>query len=288
MEYRHLKLEKDGHILTCRMSNPPDQTLTLRMIGELHHLMNEIAHDKSIRVFLCTGEDNTFLRWVQLTELQDEAVKGAGNKGAMEEPDTPEGEQLMLLSQYHNYLGALHQLAMRIQGMPFVTVAAINGNVGGGGCEFSLAFDFRLMKDIPEATFALPQSSFGIVPGGGGVYYALQNMGRARALDLLLHGDFIPAAEALELGMVSRVFSAETYDADVQAFVENFAKRAPLSMRIIKEMVNEATRPGMLESHVREQDGLRKTIYSEDFQHAISMWINNPSFDDYKPVFKGK
>lgn len=288
MKYRHLKLEKEDHILTCRMSNPPDQTLTLRMIGELHHLMNNIEHDDSIRVLVCTGENNTFLKWVQLTELQDEAVKGAGHQSEMEEPDTPEGEQLMLLSQYHNYIGALHQLAMRIQGLPFVTVAAINGNVGGGGCEFSLAFDFRLMKDIPEATFALPQSSFGIVPGGGGVYYTLQNLGRARTLDLLLHGDFIPAPKALELGMVSRLYAAETYDADVRAFVENFAKRAPLSMRIIKEMVNAATREGMVESHIREQDGLRKTIYSEDFKHAISMWINNPDFDAYKPNFKGK
>lgn len=286
MEYKHLKLEREEHILTCRMSNPPDQTLTLRMIGELHHLMNSIEKDETIRVLHCTGENNTFLRWVQLTELQDEAVKGADHQSAMKEPETKAEEELMLLSQYPNYIGALHQLAMRIQNLPCVTVAAINGNVGGGGCEFSLAFDFRLMKDIPEATFALPQSSFGIVPGGGGVYYALQNLGRARTLDLLLHGDFIPAQVALEIGMVSRLYSAETYDDDVRAFVENFANRAPKSMRIIKKLVNEATRAGMVESHIREQDGLRETIYSEDFKNAIAMWISNPSFDAYKPVFK--
>lgn len=179
------------------MSNPPDQTFNLRMMGELHHLMNDIEHDEDIRVFLCTGENNTFLRWVELTELQDEAVKGEGHHAKTSEPESKAAEQLMLLNQYHNYIGALHQLAMRIQELKFVTVAAINGNVGGGGCEFSLAFDFRLMKNIPEATFALPQSSFGIVPGGGGVYYALQYLGRARALDLLLHGKFIPAETAL-------------------------------------------------------------------------------------------
>lgn len=269
MDYQHLFLERSGHILTCRMHNPPNQTLNVQMLHELHHMLDTIETDEELRVLVVTGTDDVFLRWMELTEIRS----------------ISHGEREVAIPTAIN---ANHTLARRIEALPVVTIAAINGNVGGGGCEFSLSFDFRLMKDSPTATFALPQSSFGLVPGGSGAWYALKYLGRAKALDILLHGEFLPPSVALELGLISRLYSEESFDAEVKAFAEKFAARAPLAMRGIKRMVNAGTNQDQLNFMAMESSEISKIIVSEDAKHALDMWMNNPDPEAYKPVFKGK
>ncbi|WP_321490079.1 enoyl-CoA hydratase/isomerase family protein [uncultured Hyphomonas sp.] len=269
MDYQHLILEREGHILTCRMHNPPNQTLNTQMLYELHDMLSAVEQDDNLRVLVVTGTDDVFLRWMELTEMQSLA----------------HGERQIDIPAVVN---ANHTLARRIEALPVVTIAAINGNVGGGGCEFSLSFDFRLMKDSPTATFALPQSSFGLVPGGSGGWYALKYLGRAKALDILLHGDFLQPSTALELGLISRLYSEEDFDSEVKAFAEKFAARAPLAMRGIKRLVNAGTNQDQLNFMAQEAKEIMQIIVSEDAQHALDMWLSNPDPEAYNPQFKGK
>lgn len=287
MEYRHLKLNRDGHVLTCTMSNPPEQTFTTRMHGELHHLLTTIEQDDTIRVFVCRGEDGVFIRWMDLTELQG-ISEGTSNKDIYDAPGSKAQDLLEIMSNFPTKLTAIHMLAIRIQNLKCVTIAIIDGVVGGGGCEFSLAFDFRIFKDVPEATFALPQSSFGLVPGGGGAWFCVKMLGRAKALDLLLHGEFMPPREALELGLISRLYAPETFEEETQAFIENMAKRAPLAMRGVKELVNYGTNAELTNFLMKEVDELAKVLFSEDVQQALGMWLANPDIEAYKPEFKGR
>ena len=185
MEYKHLKVEKDAHLVKCTMSNPPLQTFNTRMMGELNHLIGTIETDPSVRVFVCTGENGVFLRWMELTELQ---ALAEGRQDILDAPGTKAQNLLEIMQQMPSSITPIHQLSMRIQKLDCVTVAAMNGVVGGGGCEFSLSFDFRLMEDIEDGSFALPQTSFGLVPGGGGAWHCIRLLGRAKALDVLLHG----------------------------------------------------------------------------------------------------
>lgn len=269
MAYQHLILDRDGHILTCRLSNPPNQTLNVQMLYELHDMLDMIEKDDDLRVLVVTGSDGVFIRWMELSELQ---TLSAGEVRA-EIPST---------------ITANHALGRRIESLNVVTIAAINGQVGGGGCEFSLAFDFRLMMDSPTATFALPQSSFGLVPGGGGLWYCLKYLGRAKTLDLLLHGEFLPPSVALELGLISRLYPEDTFEAEVRAFAEKFAAKAPLAMRGIKRLVNYGTNQDQLNFMAQEAREIMDIIVSEDANMALSMWINNPDPAAYKPVFKGR
>ena len=66
MDYRHLVVTRDAHTVTCRMSNPPLQTLNSRMLAELHDLLTQIENDPDVRVFIVTGENGVFLRWMDL------------------------------------------------------------------------------------------------------------------------------------------------------------------------------------------------------------------------------
>ena len=269
MEYKHLKLERTGHILTCRLHNPPNQTLNVQMLHELHDMLDSIEKDEDLRVLVVTGSDGVFIRWMELTEIQ--SVAHGERHNPVPSAITPN-----------------HVLARRIEALDVVTIAAINGQVGGGGCEFSLSFDFRLMMDSPDATFALPQSSFGLVPGGGGAWYCLKYLGRAKTLDLLLHGDFLSPQTALELGLISRLYPEDTFEAEVKAFAEKFAARAPLAMRGIKRLVNAGTNQEQMNFLVEEAREIANIIVSEDARHALGMWIENPDPEAYKPVFKGK
>lgn len=285
MQYRHLNISRDGHVLQCRMSNPPLQTLNSRMLAELHHLLTDIENDTDVRVFVVTGENGVFLRWMDLTEMQAYAEGTreveVGGRSAAE-------EMLEIYQQIPELVSSIHQLALRIQNLRAVTVAAINGVVGGGGCEFSLSFDFRLMMDHPEATFALPQTSFGLVPGGGGAWHCVRLLGRARALDVLLHGEFMAPATALGIGLISRLYPPATYEADVAAFVANMAGRAPLALRGVKALVGFGTSQGQLDFFAREQEELNKVIHSEDVRNALAMWLANPDPAAYQPVFNGR
>ncbi|MGV7122385.1 enoyl-CoA hydratase/isomerase family protein [Sphingopyxis sp. 550A] len=283
MEYRHIKIERADAVLTCRMSNPPDQVLNRRMLGELHHLLGHVESEADLRVFILTGENDMFLRWMDLNEMQRMA------EGQQEEVAASRAAELFEVQrQIPQVITSIHQLGLRIQNLSAVTVAAINGVVGGGGCELSLAFDFRLMMDHPDATFALPQTSFGLVPGSGGVWHSLHLLGRAKALDLLLHGEFIPPAQALELGLISRLYPAETYQDDVAAFVANIAARAPLALKGVKALVRAWSSQGQLDFYAKENAELAKVIHSEDVKHALGLWLSNPDPAAYFPEFHGR
>lgn len=285
MEYRHLLVSRDGHVVTCKMSNPPLQTLNSRMLAELHDLLNQIEADPDVRVFVVTGENGVFLRWMDLNEMQAYAE---GTKDQTDGGPSQAEELLEIYRAIPSSLSRIHELALRIQNLPAVTIAAINGVVGGGGCEFSLSFDFRLMMDHPEGSFALPQTSFGLVPGGGGAWHCVRLLGRARALDVLLHGEFMSPATALELGLISRLYPPESFDADLSAFVANMAARAPLALRGVKALVNAGTSQGQLDFLARETVELGKVIHSEDVKGALAMWLSNPDPAAYKPVFEGR
>lgn len=285
MDYRHLVVSRDGHVITCRMSNPPLQTLNSRMLAELHDLLTQIESDLDVRVFVVTGENGVFLRWMDLNEMQAYAE---GTKDQTDGGPSQAEELLEIYRAIPSSLSRIHELALRIQNLPAVTIAAINGVVGGGGCEFSLSFDFRLMMDHPEGSFALPQTSFGLVPGGGGAWHCVRLLGRARAMDVLLHGEFMPPAKALDLGLISRLYSPETFDADLAAFVANMAGRAPLALRGVKALVNAGTSQGQLEFLARETVELGKVIQSDDVKCALAMWLSNPDPAAYKPVFEGR
>lgn len=284
MEYRHLNISRKGHVLTCRMSNPPLQTLTSRMLAELHDLITQIESDPDVRVFVVTGENGVFLRWMDLNEMQAYAE---GTKDQTDGGPSPAEELLEIYRAIPSSMSRIHELALRIQNLPAVTIAAINGVVGGGGCEFSLSFDFRLMMDHPEGSFALPQTSFGLVPGGGGAWHCVRLLGRARALDVLLHGEFMPPATALQLGLISRLYSPDTFDAEVNAFAANMAARAPLALRGVKALINAGTSQGQLDFFALESVELGKVIQSDDVRNALAMWLANPDPAAYKPVFKG-
>ncbi|MBR9909353.1 MAG: enoyl-CoA hydratase/isomerase family protein [Gammaproteobacteria bacterium] len=112
-------------------------------------------------------------------------------------------------------------------------IAAIHGYTMGGGMELALACDIRFAS--PNAVMSLPETSLGLIPGGGGTQRLPRIVGMARALDLLLTGERLKAEDALAIGLVTRVASAaETHLQEVTELAALIAKRPPVATRYVK------------------------------------------------------
>jgi enoyl-CoA hydratase/carnithine racemase len=134
-------------------------------------------------------------------------------------------------------------------------IAAIHGYCLGGGLEISMACDIRVAA--PNAVFGLPETGLGLIPGGGGTQRLPRIVGLGRALDLLLTGDRIDAAEALRIGLVSRLaVSNEGLIDEVQALAERIAAKPANATAYAKE----AARDG-LELDLRAGLKLEKDLF---------------------------
>ncbi|WP_127502664.1 enoyl-CoA hydratase/isomerase family protein [Actinoplanes solisilvae] len=134
---------------------------------------------------------------------------------------------------------------IRLARLPVATIAEIRGRTRGAGSEFALATDIRFASE--KAIFGQFEVGVGAVPGGGAMARLSRLAGRARALEILLGGDDIPADLAASYGYVNRVIP----DADISEFVDGFARRIAAFDRVavsgIKNLVNEATLPADVE-----------------------------------------
>lgn len=136
-------------------------------------------------------------------------------------------------------------------------IAAIHGYCLGGGLEIALACDLRMAS--ADAVFALPETGLGLIPGGGGTQRLPRLVGLGRSLELLLTGDRIDAAKALEWGLITRlVTTREALVADAAALAAHIARRPPRATRFAKQ----AARTGLdLELHAAFR--LERTLFTE-------------------------
>ncbi len=119
------------------------------------------------------------------------------------------------------------------------TIAAIHGYCMGGGMELALACDIRFAT--PDAVFSLPETALGLIPGGGGTQRLPRVVGPGRAMDLLLTGDRLGAAEAKAIGLVTRVSrSSEELLDEVREFAVRIAARAPAATLSVKRAARAA------------------------------------------------
>jgi enoyl-CoA hydratase/carnithine racemase len=277
--YKHLLIETRDHVLTVRLSNPPKHTLNVRMLNELSDLLDRLERDEKTRVVVFTGAaDGIFLRWFELSEIEQIGRQAAATAAAGgEEPP----------------LTIIQQLGCRIERLPQVTIAAINGFAAGGACGLTLCFDFRLMMSGDDRyMFGAPQTTFGITTCGGQSMRYVRMLGTARALDLLLHGELLPPQKALEVGLVSRVYPRETYYAEVDKFAATLAARAPLALRGIKKLVRCAPDLTLEQGLRHEMAEYAKVVDTQDAKTALSAVaaLENPDpreFGSFAPKFIG-
>jgi 2-(1,2-epoxy-1,2-dihydrophenyl)acetyl-CoA isomerase len=159
-------------------------------------------------------------------------------------------------------------------------VAAVNGPCAGAGLSLALACDLRLAS--ATAVFRTAFLGAGLSGDFGGTWSLSRLLGEARAKELYLLDEKVPAAEALRLGLVTRVFGAEEFTASVAGVVDGLAGRAPLALRGIKENLTDAARLSFAEACDREAARHIACSLSADSAEAAAAFLERRG-----PVFTG-
>src|SRR5215203_3004069 len=184
MNYELLTFEVADRIATITV-NRPDKLNALNdaLMRELGVAIDEARASDDVGAVLLTGAGRAFVAGADIGELADQ--------------NATEGKARAERGQ---------RVFRRFEQSPKPVLAAVNGFALGGGCELAMACHVRLASDA--AKFGQPEVKLGIIPGYGGTQRLTRLVGRGRALQLLLTGEMIDAAEAHRIGLVNRVVSA--------------------------------------------------------------------------------
>jgi enoyl-CoA hydratase len=158
-----------------------------------------------------------------------------------------------------------------IENMGKPVIAAINGYALGGGCELAMACTIRIAADT--AKLGQPEINLGIVPGYGGSQRLPRLVGQGRALELLLTGDPISAAEAHRIGLVNRVVPAAALMEEAQRLAQLLATRAPIAARYIIDAVNKGLQMPFADAQVFEATLFGLVAATDDMREGTAAFL---------------
>jgi len=220
---------RDGAVATLTINRPAVRNaLNDATLAAIDAAVAALDADPEVRVILLTGAgDKAFIAGADINELSRATAVT--------------GRALALRGQ-----GVFDRIAAA--GKPIIAV--INGFCLGGGCELALACTFRFAADTAE--IGQPEINLGIIPGYGGSQRLPRLIGRDRALDLILTGRRVSAADALALGLVTRVYPAATLRAEALAYARELAAKAPIAVRLALDAVRAGLEQPLAEALAHE------------------------------------
>jgi enoyl-CoA hydratase len=214
--YSTLTTELSTGILTITINRPDKlNALNKAVIEELSLALEEIYTHPEIKSAIITGSgQKAFVAGADISEFL--ALDAAGGKALAQK-----GQDILFT---------------KIERSPKPIIAAVNGFALGGGCELAMACHFRLCSDT--AKFGQPEVNLGLIPGYGGTQRLTQLIGKGRATELLLTGNMIDAATALQYGLVNYVVSPDELLNKTRSVLEVINTKAPLAIAAVIKSVN--------------------------------------------------
>jgi enoyl-CoA hydratase len=156
---------------------------------------------------------------------------------------------------------------------PIPTIAAVQGFALGGGCELAMACDFIYAS--PTARFGQPEVNLGLIPGFGGTQRLALRVGTSMAMELLLTGRMIDAAEALRIGLVNRISaSAESLWSEALATAEEITSRGPLAVRMTRDLARHMQNELLDAALRRESEEFGAMFGTGDAQEGMQAFLS--------------
>jgi enoyl-CoA hydratase len=169
----------------------------------------------------------------------------------------------------------------RVRRITKPVIAAVNGWCLGGGCELALTLDLIVAGE--GAKFGQPEINIGVIPGAGGTQRLTRAIGKSKAMEMILTGEPMSAAEADRAGLVARVTTDELCVEDALALAAKIATKSPVALRLAKEAVNAAYEMGLTEALAHERRLFYLLFASEDQKEGMAAFL-----EKRPPEFKGR
>lgn len=260
MAFDNLLLEHDGAVAIVTINRPAAlNALSLATLDDLRRVMHDLKRDAAVRAVVLTGAgEKSFVAGADITELAQQ---------------TPiAGRDLARSGQ--SVFDLIETLGKPV-------IAAVNGYALGGGCELAMACTLRLAAD--SARFGQPEINLGLLPGYGGTQRLPRLVGQGRALELMLTGAPIAAAEAHRIGLVNRVVPAADLMAEARRLAAHLAAQPPIAMRYILDAVQRGLQTSLAEGQAYEATLFGLVAATEDMKEGTRAFL-----EKRKPTFTGR
>ncbi len=250
MTYQTLLVETRDSIATVTI-NRPDKLNALNdlVVGELLQAAQALRADAAVRGVILTGAGaKAFIAGADIGDLAKQGVL--------------DGRQRALNGQ--RMLEAFEEMGKPV-------LAAVNGFALGGGCELAMACHIRIASE--NAKFGQPEVALGITPGYGGTQRLPRIVGKGNALYLLLTGEHVSAAEALRIGLVSKVVPADQLMAEATKLMQTIVSKGPAAVSLTIEAVNRGLETTLEEGLRIEADAFGLVASTQDMKEGLNAFL---------------
>src|SRR6059058_1327245 len=250
-------VERDEAIAVVLLNRPQQlNALSDGLMDELVSTLHELDADEGVRCIVLGGSERAFAAGADIGELARSSAIELYYARRVERWD-----------------------AIRNLWTPLV--AAVSGYCLGGGCELALSCDLIVASE--SARFGQPETSLGIIPGAGGTQRLTRAVGKAVAMDVILSGRTLSAAEARAAGLVARVVAPQAWLEEAKRVARNIASKGPVATRLAKEAVDRAYESPLQLGLEYERRALYLAFASADAKEGLEAFT-----EKRKPDFKGR
>jgi len=260
MTYETLLIEKKNNIARVTI-NRPDKLNALNALAkkELNDAFEELKGNSAVDVVILTGSgEKAFVAGTdikELTVLNEESGKEFSSGG--------------------------QKVFDLIENLGKPVIAAVNGYALGGGCELALACHFRVASE--SAKFGQPEVNLAVIPGYGGTQRLARLVGKGRALEMILTGDPIDAAEAFRIGLVNKVVPPADLLSTCEAIAGKISSKGQIAVRLALKAVNMTQETNLSDGQDLEASLFGLCCGSEDFHEGTAAFM-----EKRKPAYKNK
>ncbi len=244
-------------VLTITLNRPEAyNALRTQLLSEVAEVLGQAAQNDDVRAVVITGNEKVFAAGADIKEMAALDAVGVLND--------PRVLHWRRIAQFSKPL-----------------IAAVNGFALGGGCELVMHADIVIAGD--NAQFGQPEINLGIIPGAGGTQRLLRTVGKSMAMQLVLSGEFISAAQARDFGLVSEVTIPERSLERATELAHKIATKPPIAVRQAKEVLLKAYETTLDSGLSLERKAFTLLAATEDRNEGIAAFM-----EKRKPNFTGK
>jgi enoyl-CoA hydratase len=250
-------VEREAPIAVVLLNRPKQlNALSDELMGALVDALRELDGDEAIRCIVVGGSERAFAAGADIAQLAEASTVEMYYQRRVDRWD-------------------------EIRALWTPLVAAVSGFCLGGGCELAMACDLIVASET--ARFGQPETGLGLIPGAGGTQRLTRAVGKAVAMDVILSGRFLTAAEALRAGLVARVVTKEAWLDEAKRVARDIAARGPVATRLAKEAVDRAFEGPLTLGVEYERRLLYLALASEDAKEGLTAFL-----EKRRPEFKGR
>ena len=244
-------------VALIQLNRPKElNALNLQLMGEIRDALKALDEDDAVRVVVITGNERAFAAGADIKQM--------AGKTAVD----------MLITDQFSTWDQIRKFRKPL-------IGAVSGFALGGGCELAMTCDMLVASET--AQFGQPEIRIGTMPGAGGTQRLTRAVGKAKAMEMVLTGEFISAREAHRVGLVNRVVPVGQYLEEAYRLAATIAAMSPVAACLAKESVNRAFETHLDEGLHFERKNFYLTFASEDQKEGMAAFV-----EKRKPAFKGR